>query len=194
MSGTGLSSTLAELARRVDADLRARLFPYRVQYGPERAPRTTPSVPGIIIARDTELGDGIGPPIGAKINPECPFTRGVAGVALVYARSPRKGARVDEHEAEADTVADGVLTAMYDICKVACLPLAITEYRMLGEKDFEGCEAWAGRAVQIRFEVTEHVRRLTYKGEARSTGEVFDVYAPLVTSDGLPDFDPAHGA
>lgn len=191
MSAVGLASTLAELARRVDADLKARLFPYRVQYGPERAPRTTPSVPGIIIARDTELGDQVGPPIGAKVNPECPFTLLTAGVALVYARSPRPSARVDEHEAEADVVAAGVITAIYNVCKAACLPMSITEYRMLGEKDFEGCEAWAGRAVQIRFEVTEHIRRLTYKGAARPVGEpIDDVHAPLVTSDGLPDFDP----
>lgn len=180
---------------RVDRQLRARGFPLRVSYGPERAPRTTTSKPGIVMTRDTELGDNIGPPVGTKSNPDARYSRALACVVKIYAQSGKSGAAYQDHEAEAGRISDGVITAIDDVVKAGGLIVQFTEHRVMGEKDFEGCEAWPGVAILLRFELVEHVLKLKYNGDARPEGEpIADVHAPVVESPDLPDFDPTHGA
>lgn len=195
---------IGDLAAAVAADLRARKYPHRVAYGPERTPRDGFDHT-IVFERDREAGDAIVAPRGANgRNPEVPFNRDVAGRVTVYARSSKPGATVLDHEAECDCVCDGVITAMYRILKARRLPLEITESRMLRREDLradtgEGDDRsgprsadWPGCAARIRFSVGTVVRDVTYTGAAGPTATLQDVAIPVVTADGYDDLDPGH--
>jgi hypothetical protein len=165
-------------------------FPHPVLYGPERAQRLGTTAMGVVFERDHQAGDEIAGPIGARVSPENPFTHVVSGVATVFAQSSRGGARVQDHECEADRVAHGVICAMFKACKMAHLPFALVDYRLVEAKDLNGCETWPGAIAVIRFRVTTLVRDVDYLGDGDLTGVVADVHAPLVQSPNLPDYDP----
>lgn len=197
---------IGHLAAAVGADLRRRKFPHPVRYAPEHS-RPAGFEHAIIFVRDRQAGDPIAAPLGAKDrNPEVPFNRLVSGSFTVYARCPKPGATVLDHEDECDAVCDAVLTAMYRILKARKLPLQITESRLLGraemrDEDDSGANDrsgqrsadWPGCAARIRFKVATAVRDVTYKGEAQSEGVIDDVDCPVITSDGFDDYDPAPG-
>lgn len=178
-----------DLSEAVARDLKIRRFPHPIFYGPERAKRGGFDM-AIVFERDRPRGDQIGAPVGAKINPEVPFVRKVAGAVTVYARSPKPGARSSDHEGECDRVCDGVITALYRILKARRLPLEITDSKILEAVDFNGCETWPGCAARVSFSVTTLVRDVDYLGAGPPTGVVEAVQAPLVISDDFPDFDP----
>lgn len=194
---------IGDLARAVAADLRRRKFPHPVSYGPERVARAGFDL-AIVFARDRKSGDAITAPAGAKDrNPEVHFNRHVSGVVTVYARSPKPGATVADHEEECDTVCDGVLSAIRRVVVSRKLLLAIRESRLLDREDLradtgEGEDHsgprsadWPGCAARIRFTVGTAVLDVNYKGEAQATGVVADVDCPIVISEGFPDYDPA---
>lgn len=194
---------IGHLATAVAADLRSRKFPHPVSYGPERVGRDGFKV-AIVFLRDREAGDPVVAPVGANgRNPEVPYNRLVSGRFTVYACSPKPGATVLDHEDECDRVCDGVISAMYRILKARKLPLTIVDSRVLTREDLNE-EAgggddrsgprfadWAGCAARVRFKVATVVRDVTYTGAAGPTGTVADVDAPIVTSPGFPDYDPA---
>jgi hypothetical protein len=188
---------IGDLAVAVAADLRSRKYPHPVSYGPERVGRDG-FKPAIVFVRDREAGDAIAAPLGAKDrNPEVPYNRAVSGAVTVYARSPKPGATVLDHENECDNVCDAVIAAMYRILKARRLPLTIKDSRMLRREDLrlESESAsddksgprsadWPGCAARIRFAVTTVVRDVTYVGGAQSTGVIDDVAPPDVTFNG----------
>lgn len=196
---------IGHLAKAVETDLRRRRFPHPVSYGPERCARDGFGL-GIVFERDRKAGDNIAAGLGAKDrNPEVPFNRHVSGRVTVYARSPKPGATVLDHEDECDVVCDGVLSAMYRVLKARKLPLQIVDSQLLGREEMrdEGggddrsgprSADWPGCAARIRFRVGTVVRDVTYPGAARPTGTVFDVDCPVIASDGFDDYDPAPGS
>lgn len=196
---------IGPLAAAVAADLKRRKFPYPVSYGPERVVRDGFSA-AIVFVRDRKAGDQITAPAGANgVNPEVPFNRFVSGAFTVYARSPKPGATVADHEEECDCVCDGVLSAMVRILKARRLPLRVVESRLLDREELTaelgggasenhaGARSadWPGCAARVRFAVGTAVLDVTYQGHARPTGVVGDVACPVITSDNYPDFDPA---
>lgn len=200
---------IGHLAKAVAADLGRRKFPHDVRYAPEIS-RPRGFGPFIIFERDREAGDAITYPAGANgRNPEVPFNRHVAGRVTIYARSPKPGAMVLDHEDECDSVCDGVLTAMYRILKARKLPLAIVDSRVFTREDLRAADEnagagddhsghrsadWPGCAARIRFTVGTVVRDVTYPGAAQATAVIDDVDCPVITSDEFPDYDPAPGA
>lgn len=196
---------IGHLALAVGADLSRRKFPHPVRYAPEHS-RPAGFDHAIVFVRDRQAGDSIVAAVGAKDrNPEVPFNRLVSGVVTIYARSPKPGATVLDHEDVCDETCDAVLAAMYRILKVKRLPLQIVESRLLGraelrDEDDQGDDRsgqrsadWTGCAARIRFKVATAVRDITYKGEAQATAVIDDVDCPVVTSEGFDDYDPAPG-
>lgn len=194
---------IGHLALAVRDDLRTRKYPATVVYGPERVARDG-FAHAVVFARDRQAGDAIVPPIGAAHkNPEVPFMRNVAGTFTAYARSPKGGATVLDHEDECEALCDGVLTAMYRILKACKLPLTIVESRMLTRDELRaeaGVDAaddrsgarsadFPGCAARVRFTVGTAVRDVTYTGAAGPTGTITEFAEPEVTAE-LPYEDP----
>lgn len=196
---------IGPLSAAVGADLKRRLYPYPVTYGPERAVRDGFTTQGVVFVRDRKSGDEITAPAGANgVNPEVPFNRYVSGAFTVYARSAKQGATVIDHEDECDCVCDMVLTAMVRVLKARRLPLRVLESRILDRDELTAelgdaannhagprSADWPGCAARVRFAVGTVVRDVTYQGHARPTGTVADVAIPVITSDNYPDFDPS---
>lgn len=197
---------IGHLAAAVKTDLHGRKFPHPVVYAPERVGRCGFDA-AIVFARDRSTVDAITAPQGAAHhNPEVPFNRNVAGRFTVYARSPKPGATVLDHEDECDAVCDGVITAMYRILKARRLPLVIVESRMLTRDELraeadDGAEAaddrsgrrsadFPGCAARVRFTVGTAVRDVTYTGAARLTGTFGTAEIVVIEAPPYPDFDP----
>lgn len=179
-----------DLALLVQKELRAKKFPYPVEYGPERAPRESFNA-AIVFYRDRDREDEIAPPPNAKVRPQSPYVRRVAGRVDVFARSARSGAAVWDHEDEADVVCDGVLCALYKVCQTKALPLQVVSSKLMTAAEFNACATWSGAGARILFYVTSMVLDVNYKGQGPLTGTIQDVAAPVIQSAGYPDFDPA---
>ena len=80
MSLYGMSRDVAEL-------LRAKKFPLRVHYGPERMHREGYPENVIVFERDREASDTLAAPRGVQRNPRKMRLRMLTGIATVYARS-----------------------------------------------------------------------------------------------------------
>lgn len=196
---------IGHLCVAVATDLHTRKFPHRVVYGPERVGRDGFEAT-IVFKRDRSANEAIEGAKGANgINPNVPFQRYVSGSFTVYARSPKGGATVLDHEDECDVVCDGVLSAMYRILAIKRLPLRVTGSKLLtrdelrAETEVSAADDHSGQrsaefpgcAARVTFAVGTNVRDVTYTNAARPTGEVFDVDAPIITSEGFDDYDPA---
>jgi hypothetical protein len=172
-------SVIADLSDVVDQELSVRRYPYRVTYGPERTRRTGPGIAvGVVFERDRDRGDLIGPPVATRqgaATPKAYRSRQVAGTFTVYAQSPKSGARLRDHEAEADLVCDAVISAMVRAGELGGKPVAFGSARLLDAAEFNGLEQWPGAAVRVEFSVSVPVRDVDYRGRGPATGVVADV-------------------
>jgi hypothetical protein len=172
-------SQIADLADVVDQELSARKYPYKVAYGPERTQRTGPGIAiGVVFERDRSRGDLIAPPVATRqgaATAKSYRSRQVAGAFTVYAQCPKSGARVRDHEAEADAVCDAVISAMARAGELAGKPVSFGACRFLEAADFNGLEQWPGAAVRVEFSVAVQIRDVDYRGRGPGTGVVFDV-------------------
>lgn len=172
-------SVVAELSDVVAEELAVRRYPYRVSYGPERTQRTGPGVAiGVVFERDRTRGDVIAPPVATRQGagtPKSYRSRQVAGAFTVYAQCPKAGARVRDHEAEADAVCDAVISAMVRASELGGKPLSFGASRLLDAAEFNGIEQWPGAAVRVEFHVSVPILDVDYRGHGPSTGVVADV-------------------
>lgn len=158
------------LARDLDTRLAARLFPVRVAYGPERCVREGYD-PFVLLERDREASDKIGPPVGSQRNPRLITVRALAVVALIYARSTLPGARVEDHEHDCEQVVDALITELYAWGSEGRTGgIAFTEARYLAAADRNDVETWPGVVYRLKFSVPRGVRVLDYVGAGRPTG------------------------
>lgn len=198
---------IRDLTSAVVADLSARKCPYPVTYGPERVAHDGFSA-AIVFRRDRSSHElvthAVGrprrdAPQGPADDAPAPFTRDVAGAFVVYARSPKPGATVGDHEEECDAVCDIVLTAMHRVLVGRRLPLTITESKLLTRAELQA-EAEDGRlasadpsglrsadfpgcAARVRFTVRTLVRDVTYTGQGGGTGTIYQFAPPVVDAE-----------
>lgn len=174
-------SVLAELSDVVAEELRVRKYPHKVAYGPERTKRTGPGIaPGVVFERDRDRGDPYAAPVATRQGagtPETYYSRQVASMFTVYAQSPKPGARVRDHEAEAEAVCDAVVSAMARACKLAGKLLSPGSLRFLRGADFDltdgrEFENWPGVAARVEFFISVPVRDVDYLGRGPDTGTV----------------------
>lgn len=160
-----------QLARDCAAALVAQKFPVTVYCGPERVRREGPDSHVVIFSRDTERGDSIEPPRGARRNARYVRRREMGVVVRVYARSNAAGARQHEHERECDLLVDGVIVALTELFASGHrAPFAPTEARYLSAEEAREAEIAASVVYQMRFTLPRAVERTTYAGEALPEG------------------------
>jgi hypothetical protein len=160
------------MAQDVAATLAARLFPVRVQYGPERVSRTEPSTSSgvIIFSRDRSQSDVIRAYPASQRNPRAVRVRDLAVAVTVIARSPLKGARGCEHEHDCDQIVDGLIVALTEwSTEGKAGAIDFVEARYLTPEEFSGAEVGAGVAYRIRMRVPRAVLARNYEGAAQPT-------------------------
>lgn len=164
------------LASEIAARLVARGFPVEVRYGRD-GDRLSSSVGvsgrRIVIERDRRGADAFGPFPGARGNPRSVGVRGIACTATVFAESPKRGARMVEHERDCDQLTDALLVELREWCAEAKAgEPEIVEGRLLGPDDFTGEPLPAGAAYRLRFRVSRAIARRDYEGDAEPTGTI----------------------
>lgn len=190
--------SLYPMSKDIQTLLAAKKFPLRVHYGPERMHREAYPENVVIIERDREADDTIGPPKGVQPNPRKVNARGLASVATIYARSARAGAHVGDHETLCEKFVDAVLAALSNWAKASRavhIPITSARYLSAAERlqvarehapgvEAPKIEAWPGAVYRIKFLVPRALLDLDYAGEGLPTAELegfasrTDVYAP----------------
>ncbi len=167
-----------EMARDLDASLRARLYPIRVSYSPERLKRED-HASQVLVWRDHEATDNVRAVQGSDRNPRLGLIRDLAVRVVVFARSSKPGARVNEHHWVCEQYVDAVMTSLamwlVEGRTGTTFPAVVTEARYLGEKERPDLEQWPGVAYQIRFRVPRGVRVVDYTGQGQPEATVAGV-------------------
>ena len=182
------------LMRDVAAKMRARSYPVHFEYGPDAVAREGRGLQ-IVVERDREQGDGLGPPVGTQGNPNVARKRMLGCVARVYVKSSKPNATVWDHEELCDHVVDALLFALYEWgAEARAGDLPVRESRYLGASELKHEERWAGLVYQIRFQVPRGLRGVTFESQAKPTGEAASVASRTDVSGPGGDDDTGCGA
>lgn len=168
---------LYEIAKVVATLLQARGCPLPVVYGPERFEDIGLTRPRIVFERPRALVDTSGPPRSSKNNPPRRAERSIVGRVRVYASSTVDGARVQDHEDQAEQAVDLV---------IVCLQIALARAKVTGsigtggyipanQLGLEGLESWPGVVYELPITIQRAVYDRTWAGDARETTSDFSI-------------------
>lgn len=109
---------LGAIRAGLEAKLRARGVPTRVEYGPVEPARLL-ELRDVVVVEHDPAGDSLGGPrsVGPKRNPRVRFVRAVGVVVRVFAASTKDGARRQEHEDRLHLLLDQVQVALDDVLR-----------------------------------------------------------------------------
>jgi len=188
--------SLYPLSKDLQTLLRAKQFPLRVFYGPERTHREAYPENVIVIERDREASDTLAAPRGVQRNPRKMRLRMLAGVATIYARSSKAGSHVGDHETLCEKFVDAFLVALaHWATETRAIEIPVTESRYLSaaerlsaaKEHAPGVEAaaietWPGAVYRVKFMVPRALLDLSYAGAGLPTGTLGGPGAPGLAS------------
>lgn len=156
-----------QMAKDLDGRLRARKFPLRVHYGPERLTREMGRSLVVLVRRDREQGDAVRAVVGAQRNPRMLGVRDLGVITDIFAAANVAGARANEHEHLCDAVVDAFLCALYEwgaASGAGAIPVLEARYLTDAEKDAE--DLGPGVVYRLRFRVPRAIKVADYEGNA----------------------------
>lgn len=155
------------MSRDLESNLRARKYPVRVVYGPERFLGTRRDPFGIRIERDRTASEPVSTAHGFQRNPRKAMMRTLAVVAKLSATSPIPNARINEHEALCDQLVDAFLVSLQEWATAAKAgDVVVTEDRYLSDEEIDKSEHANGVVYLIRFTIQRGVVRRDFDGAA----------------------------
>lgn len=159
-----------ELTRDLADMLAARKFPQPVIYGPEWAQRLGGAHAAIVVERDRQGGDRVGPPIGQLRAPRKAASRYLGVVATIYASAQIDGAHIGDHEREAEQLVDALIVSLDEwAAATKAGEIEYTSSRYLAPEEI-ALQGWPGVVYELRFLVGRGVRKLDYLGSGPPTG------------------------
>lgn len=160
-----------EIALEVEARMRDRKYPYRVQYGPEFASRDGNGSNGIVVLRSARP-DAFAPADARNANPQYRAVRTCAVDAWVYARSSKPGASRHDHEFDCEAAVDLFTCALYDTIKVRREGVVFVggSYLTPDELAMTNLTTWNGVVYVMQFGIQRGVVAKDYTGDARPEG------------------------
>lgn len=163
-----------EITLAVGAELRARGVPFAVVYGPERMATTLTSPARIVIERDREAGDGIGPARSVHTNPHMRAVRAIGCVARIFGKRNSGGAGVQDHEAVADQLIDQLIVALDKVVRSNQTLWKPVSGKFLTAEDLaaRGLTTWPGVVYELRFTVDRGVFDTDFAGDAAPEADV----------------------
>ena len=155
------------ISREIADKLVTRGVPFPVVYGPEREVRTNLGVGRnrIVIQRDDQSGDPVGPARSQRQNPRMVGLRSVGVVVRIYAQSTVEGAQRHDHERLADRVEDAFEVVLKQVVGARdTLYRWRTPPRFLraDELAMQGLGVWPGVVYESRLEIDRGVYDTTY--------------------------------
>lgn len=190
---------LYEISRQIETELQGKGCPYRVVYGPERAP-TGMTDPRVVIERDRSGSDSFAAPTSRAANPRMIGVRWLACKATVFAQSNASGAQVYDHERIADEIVDKLTVALHKIMRARHNQYQISASHFLSAEEaaLQGLEQWPGAIYQFAFSIDRGVVDTTWTGakaaEATMGGEHGVRIKHAITVKGQGDTTAADGA
>jgi hypothetical protein len=160
------------MASDIQAILNAKEFPISVIYTPERTERDG-YARMITIERDRSSGDGVSGAVAVNANARRVMTRSLGVWARIYVRSELDGARINDHEHEADDLVDALIIALFQWCaETRTLAPTFTEARFLDAKERDDVEEWPGVVYSLRFGIARGIYDRKYDGSAKPTASL----------------------
>lgn len=157
-----------EMGRSLEALMRARNFPVAVVYGPDGLDRIVgANTHVLVVERDREAGDTVGPARGAQRNARRLFTFAIGVRVTVFARSQIPGAHLGDHERECERIVRGLLASLHRWA--ASERAAPLEFGPCGMVEIEGYEKLPGCKYALQFRVPTGLEDLAYTHEAAGT-------------------------
>lgn len=154
--------------------LETRKFPFPVLYGPEQHKRESFDTT-IVLERDEANNDTFGPAQGFVRNPRKHYTRKLAVLATIYAKSSLPQAMVGDHERLAEQLVDALSVSIDEWCSEAKAgEPEFTESRYLRRDELGELETWPGRVYVLRFKIGRGVMARNYLGEGEPTASLAD--------------------
>jgi hypothetical protein len=156
-----------EFGRDIEAALRARKFPIRVEYGPDRSNVAGFPSLRVLLQRDRTQSDAFDPAKGAQRNPHKRGVRSLSTVFTIYASSSLRGAHVGDHERLCEQVVDALWIAILEwgvATQAGFIPVLSGGYA--SAQKLETGEVWPGVVYELRIRVPRGVNVLDYKGAA----------------------------
>jgi len=165
----------AQMARDVEALLRAKYYPVRVRYGPQRFDLEGPHMQ-IRAERDRTTSDQFGAAPGPRSDDSRPIAqRAVPVVWTLYTRSAAPGATAGEEEALIDDLVDALFDALRTWGSTNKSSVLVNDGRLLTD-DERGVEAIStGEAYRMTIAVARGILSKDYRGEGRPTGTPTEV-------------------
>lgn len=168
---------LYDISKVVATELATRGCPLRVVYGPERSNDVGLTDPRIVFERPRAAVDTSGPPRSSKNNPPRRAERLIVGRIRVYASSTADGARVQDHEEQAEQAVDLV---------IVCLQIALGRARVTGtigtggyvpanQLGLDGLETWPGVVYELPITIRRAVYDRSWAGASKSTTSDFGI-------------------
>ena len=161
---------LREIASEMQAELDARACPFRIVYGPERAPISLAQCRAVI-ERDRGGTENVSAPKSRGPNPRMIAVRSTSAKCRVFAKSSLSGANVYDHERFADQMVDQLTVSLHACVRRRCTEYRISSARILAAEELQllDLEAWPGVVYEFKFEVDRGVFDTTWTGERRPT-------------------------
>ena len=171
-----------EISTEVAAYIAAQGCPVPVVYGNTRGSVLTDQ--RIEISRGYGFPDRIEAASGHRpANPTIRSIRSLAALVRIYAKSSSDGARIEDHERQAESIADQVQVAIASVVTQRKNSYRFTSAGFLddGQKEAEGITQWPGVIYEMRFEVDRGVYRTTWAGEGLAEETIGAVDGPVIT-------------
>lgn len=158
----------------LQAALQARKYPFKVLDREPTGKTNASTYAGerVVIERDRGAAGSYAPPVSQHINPTSPYTNIIPTKITIFAKSPRASALEFEHEDRAMQIADGVVTALFDIVAVRKNRLTAISDRWVPSDDLEKSERWPGVKYELTFGIHRGVFRRDWDGEAQPEAEI----------------------
>lgn len=162
---------LYEISRELDAALQLQGVPFRVVYGPERAPAAT-SLGRIVIDHGGERVDTFEPAKGTKPVDKSRGVRRQGAKLRIYAQNTSSGARVTDHRRLAEHVLDRVFCELDILIQRRRNAWAMGSGGFLLPEDLAQSETWPGAIYEASFWVDRALTRVDWTGAGRPTVEI----------------------
>lgn len=163
-----------EITLAVAEQLRARGVPFAVVFGPERQKTTLTSPVRIVIERDRQVGDGIGPARSVHTNPRMRAVRAIGCVARIFAKSNVAGAGEWDHAELADKLVDKLVVALDVVVRSNQTLWAPVRGKFLTAEELAARDltTWPGVVYELQFTVDRGVFDSDFAGEAAPKASV----------------------
>lgn len=175
------------LAYEVQKHLKEKKFPIGVEYGPEAFRRE--QVTNLIVMHREGEGDSFAAPSAPGRNPRNHANRTYGFTCLVFAKSPKAGARRPDHEVLCDVFVNALVCALFKACSSSVNGVVIGPGHLLTAAERAGSlfERFPGVVYELKASLLQSVQDFDWEGQGLKLGLIGSVSTDAYTINGTGD-------